>query len=1095
MKKSVPISSRDSLFFHVWKTGILCSFCFLFLGLSAQAQSQQVRGSVKAAEDGSSLPGVSVLIKGSTKGTTTDNEGNYQLEIPTGKETLVFSFIGYTTQEVDINGRTTILIQLAADTKALQEVVVTALGIEKDKKTIGYAVQEVKGADLIKAREPNPINSLVGKVAGLTVGSSAELLRRPNISLRGNQDLLFVVDGVPINSDTWNVSPDDIESYTVLKGPNATALYGFRGRNGAILITTKKGTKDKRGFAVEFNSSTMFDKGFNAIPDVQDTYGPGDHGAYGFVDGRNGGLNDGDYDVWGPPLDGRLLPQYDSPIDPQTGKRIPTPWIARGKDNLSRFLQTGILSTNNVSVSASNEKTDVRFSLSHSFQRGIVPNTKLNITNFNGTIGVNFSKKLRFESNINYNRQYTPNYPDVNYGPNSIIYNIIIWGGADWNIDDMRNYWQYKKEGIQQIYAEYQRYNNPYFSAYEWLRGHYKTDVYGYTSLRYKFNDHLEATLRTQVTTWDLLRNEKFPTSAGSYSRDERLGDYREDRRNLFENNTDLLVKFDHNISPSIGIKAWAGAALRTFRYNSSYATTNYLNVPASSLNPSGFAFTNSRDPIKGYSYNAQMQVGSAYYSVDLSFRNFLTLSTTGRMDKLSTLPTGHNTFFYPSVAISTAISDYVNLPDFISFLKVRGSYANVKDGLTQSTIGAAYSNSGNPLSYGDSYESSYDGPTYQNAAVYTTPLVYHNQPAATYTNTLNNPSLKPNSSSQFEVGGEIRFLQNRLGLDVTHFSSNDGPRIFSLPTSEASGYTSQLVNGIETRKTGWEVTINGSPIQNTDGLNWEILANWSTFKEVLTDIYPGVNSLNTYFQVGDRVDKYYDRAYVKTPDGQLINDGGGRPVRNPVPQFLGHLNPDWVWGIQNKFRYKNVLFSFQFDGRVGGVITNYIQRQTFRGGRNIATTEGIMGITRLNDTQGLKTVVGPGVVIANGATIRFDQDGNITNYTELEFAPNTNATYLQDYISRYYQDSEFNLMSRTFAKLREVTIGYSLPSGLLKRTFIKQASLSLVARNLLYWAERKDIDLDQYVNFGRTTGTNDGYSSLQTPTTRRYGFNLNLVF
>jgi len=1109
-----------------WVIILLAGLLCLGFQNTVFAQSRTVSGKVTDPENGTELPGVSVIIKGSTKGTTTGGDGRYSIDVPAGNETLVFSFIGYTPQEVNVGNRSVIDIQLGVDTKALQEVVVTALGIEKDKKVIGYALQEVKGEELVKAREPNPINSLVGKVAGLTIGASPELLRRPNISLRGNGDVLYVVDGIPINSDTWNISPDDIDTYTVLKGPNASALYGFRGRNGAILITTKKGSKDKRGFSVEFNSSTMFDRGFNAIPKVQDEYGPGDHGVYAFGNGRGGGLNDGDYDVWGPRFSytddqgnaiAYKLPQYDSPVT--QGKnhvttflngttfesnREPTPWVARGRNNLTRFLETGLLSTNNIAVSSSTDKYDMRFSVSHSYQKGIVPNTKLNITNFNGSLGLNFSPKLRFESSINYNKQYTPNYPDINYGPNSMIYNIILWAGADWDIDQMRNYWQPGREGVQQIYAEYQRYNNPYFMTYEWLRGHYKTDVYGYTSLRYKFNDFLEATLRTQITTWNLLRNEKFPTSAGSYERNERLGDYREDRRELFENNTDMLLKFNRNITPDLNVTAWGGASMRTLNYNSSYTSTDYLNVPASSLNPAGFSFSNSKNQLRAFNYNAGMQVLSAYYSVDLSYRNLINVSTTGRVDKLSTLPAGNNTFFYPSVSVSTVISDYVKMPAFISFLKVRGSYANVKDALTQSTIGPA-NNIGNPLGYGDTYRSSYDAPSYLNSLVYETRLVANNQPAAYFTNTINNPDAKPNSSSQFETGLDIRFLQNRLGVDVTYFVSNDGPRFFALPISEASGYSRRLVNGINTRKKGWEVSVNGSPLSNPNGLNWDVLVNWSTYNEVFTEFYPGVDEFNRFFRIGDRVDKFYGGAYLKTREGEFINDAGGRPIRNAVPQHLGNLNPDWVWAINNKFSYKNIFFSFQFDGRVGGVIADYVQRQTFRGGRHITTVQGDLGIARFNDQKGVKTVVGSGVTVSNGTAIKFDQNGNITNYDELQFAPNTNGQYLQDYISRYYQDDQNNLISRTFSKLREVTIGYRVPDKLLSKTFIRQANISFVGRNLLYFAKRKDIDLDQYVgltqNIGITqTGAStvdipSGSSVIESPTTRRYGVNVNLVF
>ena len=343
-------------------------FVCLLPGFSALAQT--ITGRVLSADDNQPLPGVSIVVKGTNAGTTTLADGRYSLNVqPTrdgrsagaGSTTLTYSFIGYETQEIVVGNRTTIDVSLTAGTTTLNEFVMTALGIRKDIRQTGVSIQSVDGASLIKAREPNPINNLVGKVAGLTVGASAEMLRRPSVVLRGNTDVLYVVDGVPINSDTWNISADDIETYSVLKGASASALYGFRGKNGAILITTKRGTKDKRGFAVEVNTSQMFDNGFNAIPKVQDEYGPGDHGVYEFVDGRGGGKNDGDYDVWGPKFEGQLIPQYDSPVDPATGKRQGTPWVARGRDNLSRFIQTGILSTNNVAVSASGEKYDLRF--------------------------------------------------------------------------------------------------------------------------------------------------------------------------------------------------------------------------------------------------------------------------------------------------------------------------------------------------------------------------------------------------------------------------------------------------------------------------------------------------------------------------------------------------------------------------------------------------------------------------------------------------------------------------------------------------------------------------------------------------------------
>lgn len=1054
------------------------SIILLLFNTISNAQ-QVIRGKIIQSESGKPLPGATVTVKATGRSQVTDANGEFSVDA-TREDQLEVSYVGNTT--ATISAANAALIQLSADAKNLNEVVVTALGIRKEVKRLGYSVQEVKGAELIKAREPNPINSLVGKVAGLTVGASAEMLQGPQLILRGRGIGLFVVDGIPINSDTWNISPDDIESYTVLKGATAAALYGSRGINGAIMITTKRGTKDKRGYSIEFNSSTMIESGFNAIPKVQDEYGPGDHGKYAFVDGKGAGTNDGDYDVWGPKFEGQLIPQYDSPVDPVTGARSATPWISRGKNNLKRFLEPGLLSTANLAISTRTDKYDLRFSLSHTYQKAIVPNMKLNISNFNISGGYNFSDKVRLESYINYNRQSSPNFPDVNYGPNSLIYNIVIWGGADWNIDDMRNYWQPGKEGVQSIYAEYQRYHNPYFVVNEWLREHYKTDVNGNLKLSYKINKNLDFFVRTQVTTYDLFRNEKLPFSAHPYGREENRGDYREDKRKLFENNTDVLLTYDNNsILNGLSLKASLGGNARSFQYNSSFVTTDYLNVPGL------YTFSNSRNPIKATSFQSDMLVLSAYSYVDLGFKKYANLSLTARIDKLSTLPEGNRTFFYPSASLSTVISDYVTLPEALSFLKIRGSYANVKGGLTSGSIGATPQAS-YPLGYGFEYYSSYDGPTYDNSNSYTTPIVYNNGVGAYYTNVIANPNLKPFTTTAYETGLDARFLNNRLGLDVTYFLTKDGPGIFDLARSSATGYTDAKENGITTKKKGWEVSVNASPIRRKN-LTWDVRANWSTFKENLTAIYPGTNQLNNFLKIGNRYDPLVGSQFVYTPDGRIINDAGGRPIRNPTSQFLGYTNPDWVWSLINTVSYKNFSIMFQFDGRTGGNMINYIQQQTYRGGRHINTVQGNMGEARYQDYNGVKSWVGDGVVISNGVPIRYDNLGNITNSKEMQFAPNTTKTFLQDYISFYYNTNEANLISKTFGKLREVTLTYNLPSAILKNnSVIKGANVSLVGRNLLYFSKYKDVDIDQYAG-------SQGRSSLQTPTAKRYGINLNLTF
>ncbi|HEV8285169.1 MAG TPA: SusC/RagA family TonB-linked outer membrane protein [Chitinophagaceae bacterium] len=1059
-----------------------------------------------------------IAIKGTSRQTLTNADGQFSIEAK-DDDVLVISHISFLPLE--IKAAQASLIALTSNSKNLAEVVITAFGIKKELRRIGYAVQEVKGEDLVKARDQNPITGLTGKIAGLSVGPSAELLRKPVVLLRGNEITLYVVDGIPISSDTWNISPDDVESVTVLKGPTAAALYGSRAQYGAILITTKKGNKNRKGFTVELNSTNSIDKGFLAFPRVQDEYGPGENALYAFGDGKGGGLNDNDYDVWGPRFEGQLIPQYDGQYDPNqtftttfpgglkyTGHIKPTPWVARGKNNLDRFLRTGFQTTNNISLNANGDNYNLRFSLSHSYQQSIIPNMELNISNFNMYGSFNPSKKLKIEANLNYNRQYTPNFPDVDYGPNSLIYNISVWMGADWDIlaPDIKGEWQPGKVGIQSIHAEYQRYHNPWFMVNEWLRGHYKNDIYGYVSTNYMINKNLNLTGRTQVTTYNLLRTEKMPFSAHPYSREGGLGDYREDHRNLFENNTEVLLNYNYSVKKFLNLSGLVGGNIRSFMYNSNFTSTDYLNVP------NVYSFSNSRNPVQANSFASDMRVFSAYYSLDASLDKYATISFTGRVDKSSALPKNNDSYFYPSISVASVISDYIKLPETISFFKIRGSYATVHGDATSATIGlapfstiSAFGNtpSGNslydyPLDYGNNYISPYGGPDYSLAAAYSTGKPYNGQSAAYYSSNLYDPEIKTFNRVNYEEGFDIRFLKNRVGLSATAFQYIDGPRILQNPISTATGYSYYFLNALKTKKTGYEFSLSGMPIKTAKGINWDILVNVSTFQDKYEELPPGQTVYNTFFKKGDRVDKFYSSAFVRTPDGQIINDAAGKPLSNPVAQFLGYLNAKYQWSIYNKVSWKSLSLGFQFDGSVGGVTTDYMHNKTMRGGRNIETAEGAIGVARKSDNDHAGdpnykgAYVGEGVVVSNGVAINYDgQTGAILNYKDLQFAANTHTTQVQDYLSKYYNINEANLMSKTFAKLREITISYDLPSKLLNKTFISRASVSLVGRNLLYFYKDKrfkDVDLDQY-NYS-TSGT-----GLQSPTTRRYGFNINVVF
>ncbi len=1072
-----------------------------------------ISGQVLSSSDQTPVASATVMIKGTKIGTSTGLDGKFSIRAKEG-DVLVITGIGISRQEVVVGSENDIFIKVATNSKNLNEVVITATGIKKESKRLGYAIQTIDASTLTQAREPDPVNSLKGNAAGLEVNINSEIGHAPDVIIRGENDIndrpMFVVDGVPISSDTYNINPDDIETFTVLKGPNAAALYGFQGKNGAIIITTKKGARGKKGVVVDFNSSTMFNKGFIALPKYNDQYGPGDNGKYAYGGGGSSpasyfgtgavgvGLNDYDYDVWGPQFRGQLIPQYDGAYDPTknytttfadgttyTGHVAPTPWLARGKDNLKKFIQTGLLSANSISVSSSTDKTDLRLSIGNTYQKGIVPNTQLNNGNFSASVVQRFNKKFTATAYFNYSRQSSPNVPDVSYGPNSIIYNIIIWGGADWAMNDMRDYWQPGKTGIQQKYEEYYRYNNPYFMSYEWLRGHNQNNEYGYVSLNYKLNDNLDVQFRPSMTTYDMFNSEKLPYSADVYGRELRQGDYREDRRSLFESNSDLQVRYhQNNLLGFLDLQALGGGTVRSLNFNSGFESTNYLNVPGI------YSFSNSLNPLTGSSFHSSMLVLSAYYSVDLGYKSYINANITGRVDKSSSLPSNAGSYFYPSFNLATVVSDYVNLPTVISFLKIRGSYAESKSGGTNALFSPNVSATpaGN---YGYTWYSPYGGPSYQFSQPYTLTPTYTNQNSAVYTDQTVSPSIQTADRQATEFGADIRFMENKIGLDVTHYHyKNSG--IVNQGTSSASGYSSYLTNGNTYTNDGWEVVLTARPITHANGFSWNVVANFSTY------VRKWVNNSNpdNYEKNGQRVDLVYGNGFVRTPDGQMVIDpASGVYLRfsdlgSSAQKVYGHSDPDWQWGIVNTVSYKSFSLRFQFDGMVGGVMEDYVRKKTLQGGRHIESATGAFGVARPYDEANIAAYTGDGVNLT-GAAIQLDPiTGQITNIKDLTVTKNTTKSQVQPFVTRMASIPDLNVIKKTYAKLREVTLTYNLPASVLgKKAVIQNASISFVGRNLLYFfpSRYKDLDVDQY--------TQDAGSGLQTPTTRSFGFNINLSF
>ncbi|MET7000533.1 SusC/RagA family TonB-linked outer membrane protein [Chitinophaga defluvii] len=1021
--------------------------------VNAMAQIN-VKGLVTDAANNSPLPGVVVAVKGKTKGTSTDGTGRYSLANVGDQEILVFSLLGYKPQEMPVNGRTEINISLAQDVSGLSEVVVTALGIQKEKKSLGYAVQEVKGENMVKAREPNLIGSLTGRVAGLVIQNSTDMFQDANILLRGQKPLI-VIDGIPDQTaDMWKVNPDDVESLSVLKGPSASALYGSIGQNGAIMITTKRG-KGKE-LSVEFNSSTMFQPSFIRIPDVQTTYGNGNKGSYAYVDGSGSGTEGSGW-IWGPKLDQRdastpsgywETPQYNSPMDPNTGALKPLPWLSRGKNNVRNFFRTGIISTNNLSITQANDKGSFRASASHIYQQGIVPNTQLNNSSFSIAGNYNLTDRLNVDARITYNRQYTDNYPVVGYGPGNYLYNLVLWTGSDVDIRDLRSYWVPGKEGLQQRHYNQSWYNNPYFQAYELLTGYYKNNTFGSMALNYKLNTDLSVKFRTGINSYGLTTSTKEPMSYIGYSNKSR-GNYTVGSQNYFDLVSDLALRYEHTFGKDFTIHAEVGGSnyYRNDRYQDS--KTDGLTIPGF------YNLDNSTNPVISKNTLEERRTSSAYGLLDMEYMGAFYLSLTGRNDIISTLPVANNSFFYPSVAGSIIISELVKTPHWLPYVKARGSWSSVSRGRLDE-------------------EERY---TYNYLPTYDRGLKWNSVPSLSFGDMRRNPGLKPQTTNAWETGLEVKLLDNRFGLDVTYFRARDFNNIVRVPVSNASGYNWRLENGNVYLRSGWEIMATATPVRSKD-LRWDITANFSTYKRTLKEIFGGAKDLNK-IKVGERMDRIFAGVYEKDPQGNIVYESNGFPKEDVFSRFVGNADPDWTYGLENAFRYKQFTLRFLVDGRIGGLIYSSTNQKMWWGG----THPGTVNQFRDDANEGKATYVGPGVVITSGE-LKYDGDGNIVSDTR-KFATNTKGVNYIDYMinTSNAANTNYNYYSETFLKLREVNLTWQVPAKWMNKTFFRDASVSLVGRNLLLFSKLPNVDPDP------------GKDELQTPSTRSMGFNVNLKF
>ncbi|MBU2949309.1 SusC/RagA family TonB-linked outer membrane protein [Tamlana agarivorans] len=1048
-KIRVCIVNRNKCFKH-----LIAILILLAVNQNVFAQDKTVTGSVFDAVSQQPLAGATVLIKGTSNGTSTDFDGQFTLNTNSGSKTIVVSYVGYATQELAISGKTNFIINLAEDSNALNEVVITALGIKKEEKALGYAVQNVEGGALTTAPEANVLSNLTGKVAGLTVYNSTEFYTTPDISLRGETPLV-VIDGVPTDTNFYNISASDIESMDVLKGATASALYGSRGAGGAIMITTKKGPKGKT--VVNISSSSTFNAGFIAVPERQTVYGSGDNGRYSYVDGAGGGTNDAGTYIWGPRLDVRdsstasgwkEISQWDSPVDPVTGDRIPTPWVSRGKDNLDSFLRPGFITTNNINVSSSSEKGTYRVSATHTFQEGQVPNTKLN----NVTINVNGSTKIGavdVQSSITYNKQFSPNTPTTGYTSNSYIYNLLVWSGVDFDVRDFKDYWEI--EDVQQRYYQTTPfYNNPYFLANENLNGYYEDGAYGYLNLSWEIIEGLSVTSRTGFNSNNVRTTTNTPISQG-----QGLGNYSEFSRYDFTVNSDLLLIYDKEITDDFNLNVLAGATLNYNQYRSLGASTDGLNTPGF------FALSNSTNPVSATNYQKQRQVNSAYGKLSLGYKNAIFLDVTGRNDWSTTLPADSQSFFYPSAALSTVISELVELPEVISFVKLRGSWTLSKEDIDLENVFDIYRL--NPV-YAVSANS------------------WQGQSTASYPGTIRGGGLLPEETRSYEVGADLRFFKSRLKLDFAYFNNLTSNIISDAPVSNASGFTSISTNTKERFETrGFEVTLDATPIK-TDDFQWNTLINWSTFNTYRNRLDPDFSANNYWVEEGARTDQFLIYDWERDPEGNIVHSNGF-PVQSDNLSVRGFSNPDYVWAFINNVNYKDFSLSFSFDGRVGGLVHSRTEQSLWFGGAH----PDAVNEYREASTNGINNYVAPGVVVVSGE-LTYNDRGEVINDTR-EFAPNTQQVSYITYQKRYNPSvfngaTEQNIFKETFAKLRELSIGYSIPKATCEDIGLSSMNINLVGRNLFLF----NTDLD-FVDPDR------GEDDIASPSQRNIGFNIQVSF
>jgi TonB-linked SusC/RagA family outer membrane protein len=1007
-----------------------------FMNLQVYAQQGiKISGSVTDVA-GVPLTGVTIGLNGTVTGVTTDTEGKYTINVPDNNAVLQFLYVGYTTQEIAVGNRTSIDVVMTEDVEQLSEVVVTALGIKREEKALGYAVQTVKGDALTAVKGVEVATSLTGRIAGLTVYNSAEFQddsHANTLMLRGESALL-VVDGFPVsNIGLRDIAADDIETVTVLKGSTASALYGSRGSAGAIMVTTKRGARQE-GVNVSINSNEMFNAGFLAFPEQQTSYSAGQGGKY-----------DVDDYVWGDKLDiGRMAPQY----DPNTYEVYDQPLVSKGKNNFKNFTEPSFTTNNNVNVTYTGKQGSFRTSLNHIHQKGYYPNAKANRFNLNVAGNLNIGK-FALDASVNYTKRIVPQTLNNGWGQTSPIYTMIVWMGADWDVMEYKDYWQKGQEGvIQNFPASY--YNNPWLIQNEWTKSRDEGRYNAQINTSYEITDWLKATARIGSDQYSLNDEEK-KTQAYKVRSQIRGGDYRISNENGYSVNLEGLLMADKTIG-NFRIDGFLGAST----YYNQYRTLNARVANGAQLSIPGFySLLASNGPVLAESGLWQEQRNAAFGKVGLSWKSALFLDVTGRNDWTSTLDAAERSYFYPSVSGSVVMTEFLPEINWLKFWKLRGSWTQTKlpTGIYE---------------INQSYTINTD--------------VWNNIKGASYSTTIRPGGLKPRTTEGWEVGTAVHFLNNRLRFDLAYFQKLYYNNQSYAALSSASGFASALVNTDEEfLRKGWEITLSGDVVRTKDFL-WTATVNWSNARYSYHKLDETYSSKNYWVAVGNPANIIGYGDWMYHPEtGELILQNG-MPVSSNFNTVFNQ-EPDWTWGFLNEFRYKNVNLNISFDGRVGGNGYNEVSERMWLNGTHPDSDNEYRYEEVVN---GNKTYIAPGVKVVSG-DVTFDASGRIESDTRV-FAPNDEVVGYEQYMRSYWGKRSRSTYDMTFFKIREISLGYTLPKNISQKVKMQNIQLSLVAQNVLLWA--KDFRYEDPDTF-----YNNLSNVLPSPSERLIGFNIKLDF